>query len=1719
MNKKINLIKISQRSKSNKTFTNNYDCDSENLEIAEKTSRKKSKSKTKKSKSKKKKRNRSSKGIIRIPNLPNLKELEMKLEEKEEIEFVLGDFNDFHSIEEIQTFKNMTSLTLINESIKEISSITDNLPNPSIIKFLCLNQNEIDNLNGIEKLENIETLHLNFNYIDKIPSFFPSLKKLKTFWISDNSISVLENLPIELENLWIANNEIEEIPENFSELINLEYLNISGNFINDLKDLYVLGKIKKLKRIYLCDINFGENPICLFNNYRKIMVHIFNYVEIIDQIKLTFKEKTETEKYFIDNIIINNDKIKQNYKICKMIFRLMKTYNFFCINFELYKIKALSLKLKELEYNLYEKNLIEIDKTNETNTIENEIKLLKKEIDNCLYKCNNMKNNLYYLKNKISNLSDLSIVHNFYKLETNNNIKIEDGNLNDRWVIACLNLMKYQLSEDFMKKNKIEGISINQIYKIKDKKAKFLFNALQDDLIEEYDKFGVDEKLFKFFFMILPEEITQNKRKLFQFLFENKDKVENIFFCDNYTFIDEYRIKKEDEGYESYDEDKKNHIYTTILCKCSFFEKNIEIIDCRCNFFSSMKEIKNYLINLKSNSNKDIVCLKLKNNINFYYYTNKGLFQPKYIIEYNYKEIKDKYGIKEVFNFKSSFDRIIKYTDEKEKLFNTCSRYMFDENKNISTFINNEAMNKYYLSKFFDYKELDNNFLFFIKNSLINYLNNCFRYNNEEEFLNEIKVSETKINEIKKFSNEKNFMKLYDKWILKKNIEINKNIGLNKDNKNEEEKNFNENYNLINNIDNFDFCNLKCINLFNTDLTDKTLNNFLNKIRNDSLKYNEILQMAESCEELLLSKNNLTKIELSEISKIFPNLKKIDISHNNLINITYITTIPLPIETKIKYLDISYNNINNFSIIIKLIKIFNLGRFLFYANPFERKFEKYINYYQNGILNKEIKDLLLKKYDELLKHKEKKNSVLKIGEDIKIKNITKLFDYVYNCYSFSDEYRLFNDCIYFRDTIKYDNETQINIAYLNNKNLMNVPIIEGNNDIQIIYLNSNKICKISNLIKFNNLKELFLQNNKIKIIENLPKTIKKLDLSDNYIDNLSGIEILLYLEWVNLENNNIKNISLLINLINLVEIYCSNNLIDNFNDYSQFGKLKNLEILDLSGNEIINNNKDIKIMIIYYCPNLKFFNRNYVTEKDRNLSIDFFTGKLTIDIVEKRVKEKSTTNNIIELDLSSLKLKDEKELFSEKAYPKLKKLNLSKNNFSSFIIFGNLPELIDLNLSNNSFIELFPKKTKNNEKYNFNISNLIYLDISYNQIANINGIQYFNKLKKLNLKENSICKIDSLDKINELYYINISYNKLRSCDKTNIGILPSLKIFLCDNNYLKDINCFEKFYSLEIISFNNNKITNIGCLEKLSNLKKLTQLSIINNPITKIVNYRKIIIYIFQNLKTLDNKEVNLDERVINIKNDNNINNNTNNNINNNINNHINNKINNNTKNNNQNFENYTKDDDSFGTTYNNYNYNIYKNKTNNSNSINNNLNISLFKKTNQRVNYVQIGYNLYPYKNNRFLSFSKKKDPQKKERNKSHIMNGDLLQTKKNSNNFNWRFILSNRNKMNNIFPKISKSITLSKSKNVKRKFGLNSKTNRNSSVILSSEKQNMITHRPQSSSRVPNSKNKGNPSIYHNQDYFSIVLNSANNDNNYEQLVTLKNWNVRKINFDVKK
>ena len=184
-------------------------------------------------------------------------------------------------------------------------------------------------------------------------------------------------------------------------------------------------------------------------------------------------------------------------------------------------------------------------------------------------------------------------------------------------------------------------------------------------------------------------------------------------------------------------------------------------------------------------------------------------------------------------------------------------------------------------------------------------------------------------------------------------------------------------------------------------------------------------------------------------------------------------------------------------------------------------------------------------------------------------------------------------------------------------------------------------------------------------------------------------------------------------------------------------------------------------------------------------------------------------------------------------------LEASRNIFKTFSIFGKLPYLVELNLNYNLFTEIFQKKSKLIDGQGiFGLPNLESLEFAGNQLVNLNGIQFFKKLKILVLRENNLSKIDSINHMEFLTFLDVSFNKLRTCDRTTIGNLPSLQVFLCDNNYLKNINGFEKFYSIQSISFENNKIPDYNSLEKLP-----------KHSLIEIKNF-------FQNYKLLQNIKV-----------------------------------------------------------------------------------------------------------------------------------------------------------------------------------------------------------------------------------------------------------------------
>ncbi len=1324
-----------------------------------------------------------------------------KDEEKEFVEFVLGDFYDFHKVTDLQKFTKMTSLSIVNDMINDMGTIIENIPNKDAMIYLCLNENYIKTIKFMELLPNLKKLHLNFNLIEKIDDGVSKLISLKQFWICDNKIKIIENLPENIEDFWIARNLIENIPNDFDKYKKIEILNLAGNCITDFKDIYILEKFKKLKILYLNNCNFGENPICNFQNYRMMMIRSFKNLKIIDQYKMTFDEREEIEYSYFKKTIFYKNKIRDNKVITKKINKLLKAHKLLFKGIKYHNIRVLSQQQKLLEYQLYEKEQLEANSDLKISNSQKELIILREKILNLLTEINQIGINFKIIKQYLSDLNDLSIVTTFYEIESYGNFKIEPGNMNLKWVKSCLELFKLNHFNEFLNNNKLKR-KINKVFKVHNKKMKIIFDSLYENLIDLNGKFGVEQNFFDFYFLILPKKEQLTYRYIFNFLFEKQENEKEIILTDNISLLDQFFINN----------NKKNTNFIIIICKCINFDSMIEEFKTEKKF-NSIDEVINEIKSL--NSKNDILKLQLLNehNSSFFYYKIEGAVEPIYIVEYEYYNIENNNKNEEIIL--SSFDEKIDISSKYGNKFECCCKDLCSEGN--KQFFSKEMVTKYFFKQFISIDDLDDNFIFFAKNSILNYLLKCFNCN-VKDFKKEIEVRNDEINEITFTQLKKTFKNSFFSTNENEKLNLNK---------------------------------IKSLNLFNNEYTDLHLNELLNQIHNLSKANSTILVFTKKIEKIILAKNHLESINLAFICQLFPNVKEIDLSHNEIKTIIY---EPKETTNNVNNIDITFNNINDFSYVVLILKQFNsLLFFKFFANPYDCFCEQTFcfnpsNYY----LSQEDKIYIIDEYEKYIRFKNSKDVPLKITQDLNIvENEILNFKYVYNQYSYSDKYLNFCNNFYFRE--KFNLNTSLKTIDLSKKKLLSIPNINGRKNIQVLILNLNKIQKINNLLQFENLIELFIQNNKIFKIENLPKNLKKLDLSNNELKELDNLSNCNNLEWLNLEYNKIEQLDEIIKLSKLNELYLSGNNINNIKECYKLEKLKEIETIDLYGNEVCNNNEELRIIMIENCPKLKIFNRIIIDEIEKYKSKIFFAGRLTGYILEKRLGKNYNTRNVLELDLSNLKLKDQFNLFSKDNYPKLRKLNISKNNFKTFSIFGSLPNLKELNFEFNNFVEVITKRDKIiNGKGIMGLPILEKLVMSNNQIVNLNGIQYLKNLKILILRNNNFSKIDSLNNMDNLIYLDVSHNKIDNVEKKYIGDLPSLQSFICDDNLIKNINGLINFNAIKYLSSQDNKIEDINYLKQLSNLKYLIEIKLKGNPISKIDDYRENLIKLIPSLKKID---------------------------------------------------------------------------------------------------------------------------------------------------------------------------------------------------------------------------------------------------------------------------
>ncbi|XP_035471315.2 dynein regulatory complex subunit 3 isoform X1 [Scophthalmus maximus] len=151
-----------------------------------------------------------------------------------------------------------------------------------------------------------------------------------------------------------------------------------------------------------------------------------------------------------------------------------------------------------------------------------------------------------------------------------------------------------------------------------------------------------------------------------------------------------------------------------------------------------------------------------------------------------------------------------------------------------------------------------------------------------------------------------------------------------------------------------------------------------------------------------------------------------------------------------------------------------------------------------------------------------------------------------------------------------------------------------------IRLEYKHIVKIDHLWDFTSLTRLDLNNNIIERMEGLDSLMNLtwLNLSFNRIEKMEGLESLQRLELLNLSNNRISVIENMDGLEKLSHFFIANNLLEQLDNVLYLRKFKNLFTLNLFGNPVSKEN--YTFFIAAYFPNLTCLDYRLLNDKTKN---------------------------------------------------------------------------------------------------------------------------------------------------------------------------------------------------------------------------------------------------------------------------------------------------------------------------------------------------------------------------------------------------------------------------------------------------------------------------------------------------------------------------------------
>ena len=363
-----------------------------------------------------------------------------------------------------------------------------------------------------------------------------------------------------------------------------------------------------------------------------------------------------------------------------------------------------------------------------------------------------------------------------------------------------------------------------------------------------------------------------------------------------------------------------------------------------------------------------------------------------------------------------------------------------------------------------------------------------------------------------------------------------------------------------------------------------------------------------------------------------------------------------------------------------------------------------------------------------------------------------------------------------------------------------IEALKNSTTLENFTIRAQNIIDMSKVAELKNLKILNLGDNKINEIQGLENqyNLTHLTLANNAIIKIEGLESLSNLQVLNLTNNKITDITPISLNSALTQLYLTKNseIDGNRNNYSQEG----INALNEIG-KILDRNGLIYIDV----DKLKLFT-NYTR-------LDLSSQNLTtLDSIEGLDKLK-----YLNLNGNRITLEDKKSQEILKSMANLEELNLNGNNIINITSINYLKELKTLVLTGNQNII-------NLKEIEDIICNLSTLRVSTENLRTITNCD-INKITKLNLNYSGLTEIPDLSKFTNLISINFTGNS-SILDFNEVNKIKSLKSL-----YLSNVNLHEKTFNfsnllnLKYFNLSNNTLWSED-LEKLKELKNNKNLTI-----------------------------------------------------------------------------------------------------------------------------------------------------------------------------------------------------------------------------------------------------------------------------------------------------